>query len=407
MSRIIAEAWKWIFPKLEQCPYIQRKELEKWVLSPHRDSEWFDTTLALLLTLLPNLQSIFIDGLRTYTHRTEYLLNQIALANQASKGEDHALSRLVSLDQTYEAGGHYSNVPIDFYLPLTGLPSVRRISGERVKRGSQYTNFSSIQDSFEDAEGVSRMFNSGITNIKLAHSWISSLGFENVLGRIGALQDFEYEYAYLSYTSGLPGFEPRKIASSLLAHAGHSLRSLNLTAQGINRVGFHSNGNLPDRSGIGKIARRGCVFVGSLRQFQVLETVRVNNAMLIEKIHSIDTNGKTSKVHHRLIDLLPSSIEKLFLVGDLDSCSSDQIFDDLVESKAHGRMFDNLAESKRHILPRLEETNFDYFDPVASNVKHACHKVGVEFLFPTTSPPKPSVGLANLVHPNRQRPANS
>lgn len=55
---------KRIYSKLEQCPYIQRRDLEEWTLDDmfFSLSKSFDTSLALLLTLLPNLQSIFFDN---------------------------------------------------------------------------------------------------------------------------------------------------------------------------------------------------------------------------------------------------------------------------------------------------------------------------------------------------------
>lgn len=54
-------------------------------------------------------------------------------------------------------------------------------------------------------------------------------------------------------------------------------------------------------------------------------------------------------------------------------------------------MLDDLVDSKASILPKLEEIKFDFFHPVARDLKQACHEVEVELVLTMTSQLKPSL----------------
>lgn len=353
-----SEIIKRIYSKLEQCQYIQRKDLKEWKLDIFSEFHSFDTALALLLTLLPNLQSIFFDYSSQWTHRTTCMLAWISKANQTDQTRPHALSRLISLDPTLDTYRWAFTKPLDFYLPFTGLPSVRSVSGDRVNgHYNRYFGVPSMPHGFEDAEGVLKTFKSGITTIKFTNRKISSSGFEDLLCRIGALQDFEYEYT--GYELG--GFEPRKIVNSLLRNAGHSLVRLHLTDE--NPI------NSPDRWDNGERVPHGKIFIGSLREFQVLKTITVNNAMLVEKNLNTETGGKESFKIHRLVDLLPTSIEKLSVDSHEQFCLPGNIFDGLVESEAQR-------------FPKLKKIELDYYEAYICNMKEAYHELGIEVLYP-------------------------
>ena len=361
--RILDEMKGCVYSKLKQSPYIQRKDL----IDGKPDIYWnpsFETSLALLLTSLPNLRSIFIEAPFNNIFEIESVITEIGKANRADKEQPHALSGLVSFD--YGHGGseriRHTGLYLGFYLLFMGLPSIRSISGAFVYcRASESTDLPTLADELADVQDGLKSPKSGITNMKFIQSDISSSAFEVLLSVVAALQDFEYEYA----EDGSHGFKPRNIVNSLRAYASHSLQSLDLTGQSRTIFKRHSN----DDSDIGEGAFGSCLFMGSLRDFQVLKTVRVNNALFIEKFPDTSTNYENSFKVHRLVDLLPTSIEKLSLVGDAEFYSSAQILDQLVESKAC-------------LLPNMEEIKFSYFLPVILNMKQACHEVGVELVFP-------------------------
>ena len=376
--RIMAEIKEEIYSKLEECPYIQSHNLERWKLdlAYPLHYEWFDISLALLLTLLPNLQSILIDARNLELGRTRYVYTRVAEAYEADGEVQHALSQLVSLDQTIVRGcsGHLTSM--HYYLPFRVLPLLRSVSGRNFDgRVRKYNADSSMADGSEVAEGMPRTFNSGITNIKFTKSRISSLGFENLLCGVTGLQDFEYEHA-----GDRPGlfqpWWPRKIVNSLLAHARHSLRRLDLTSQDKKAVGVHRTHEWGDMIDIDTAvdvdvddpALRGCVFIRSLRYFQVLKTVRLNSAMFVEKVPSTETNSKESSKVHRLVDILPTSIEELHLVEGL-------VHHPLV------RIFHGLAESKAQNLPILKEIKLERINTVTFlSLKKACRDAGIELI---------------------------
>lgn len=378
-SGISTETKDLVYSKMEHCPYFQRKELEWWKQEiDHLRKVPFDNALALLLTLLPNLQSIFSHGLRMFTDCTEHMVSQITKAHEVDKEQTHALSRLVSLYQNYGPDSYGEIASMSFYLPFTGLPSIRSVSGDTVDgRKSKNTGLPRTRDGIGDAEDISKTFKSGITNISFTQSRISSSVFEEFLCRIGALQDFKYED-----DCGWSGeFQPGKIVNSLLTYAGHSLRCLDLTGKDRNAVESdwvyrwrEDPDNLRESVGSEDDEAPLCYdfFIGSLRHFQVLKIVKVDNAMFIENSLNTNTDGKISSKVHRLVDLLPASIEKLALNEDLGFPSSI-------------RMFDHLLESKAQVLPNLEEIKFHYFDPVVNDLEQGCHEIGVSLVIATTS----------------------
>ena len=340
--------------KLEQCPYIEPKEMDLWMRRP----PWlyFDTALSLLLSLLPNLQSIFTGGIRILNPRAQYMLAQIAKANQKDSHDSNPLSKLVSIDRFQEAGMSWASKYLDLYLEFTDFPSIRRIGGHAVRGGKEWTGSPTFGHYHPRVKSSN---DSKIIEMKFTRSNISSDSFENLFDQISALQSFEYEY-FPAVIEGLGKFEFCRIVASLSANASHSLVRLDLTM--ITEL-------MGDRWRM--IYLYGQIFLGSLRESQVLKTVRANDTMFIERVGSPAFMGKKFCKIHRLVDLLPESIEDLQLVGI-------EINPDVHSSG----IFDGLVELRAQNLPNLKAINLDYFDPVAPDLKAAfAHEAGVDFTF--------------------------
>ncbi|KAM0798091.1 hypothetical protein BDR22DRAFT_401355 [Usnea florida] len=333
--------------KLEQCPYIEPKDMDLWLRRP----PWlyFDTALSLLLSLLPNLQSILTGHIGIELPRTQYMLARIATANQEYSHEN-PLSRLFSIDQYQEAGPRYPCKKLDLYLSFIEFPSIRSISGDFV-HGYQEWTASAIARNYPPSKANSRN-DSKITEIKFTRSTITSVSFEIWFSRINALQKFEYEHQPSS-EEGLGTFEICRIVASLQDNASHSLVHLDLTVITERPIYLH-----------------GQAFIGPLRRFQVLKTIRTNDKVFIERFESPASPGKILRKTHRLVDLLPKSIEDLQLLGI-------QINPDVHTSG----IFDGLVELKTQNLPNLKAIKLDYFDPVAPDLKTACLEVGVDLTF--------------------------
>lgn len=340
--------------KLWQCPYIKLKDMHLWIQRP----PWlyFDTALSLLLSLLPNLRSIFTGGIMIYLPYTQYMLAQIAKGNQKYSDNSNPLSRLVSIDLFHEAGPEWPSKRLELYLRFTDFPSIRRIGGYDV-RGRQEWTASAMAHNYPPPKAKLRN-DSKITEIKFTHSNISSHSFENLFRRINALQSFEYGY-YTAPIDGLSGFELSKIVGSLLANASHSLVRFDLTLEGLLYSDEYK-----------MVYLHGQIFIGSLRGFQVLKKIRVNNTMFIKRIVATGMIGKKLCRIHRLVDLLPASTEELQL-NELE----------LVPDYPCSGIFEDFVELQPHNLPKLKALKLDYFDPVAPALKAACHEVGVDFTF--------------------------
>ena len=339
---------------LENCPYIQPNDMHLWMRYP----PWlyFDPALALLLSLLPNLQSIFTGGIRMHIDSTYYMLARIAKENQKCSDSSNPLSKLVSIDRFQEAGIGWASKRLKLYLSLTDFPSIRRIGGYGV-RGRQEWTASAMTHNYPPSKAKS-LNNSKITEIKFIHSNLSSHSFEILFGRINALQSFEYGY-YADPIDGFSGFELSKIGASLLVNASHSLVRFDLILE-----------NLTWSDRYRMVYLHGQIFIGSLRGFQVLKKIRVNNTMFIKRIAAPAIIGKKFCQTHRLADLLPPSTEELQLI-ELE----------LAPDYPCSGIFDGLVELKAQNLPNLKSSNLDYFDPVAPALKAACHEVGVDFTF--------------------------
>ena len=340
---------------LEHCPYIQPRDMHLWMRRP----PWlyFDTALGLLLSLLPNLQTIFIGGPRPLrTDGTQYMLAHIARENQKYNHNTNPLSRLVSIDRFSEEGVRWGCKELDFYLTFINFPSIRRIGGYSVHDRKEGTASAMAHNPPSKAKSRN---DSTITEIKFEHSNISGESFEKLFGRINALHSFEYGHFPVPIDE-LGKFECCSIVASLQANASHSLVHLDLTV---------TTRLLDDKWKM--IYPYGQIFVGSLREFQVLKTIRANDTMFIERVASPALLDKEFCKINRLVDLLPKSIEALQLVGikTNPNVHSSGIFDGLVELKAQN-------------LPNLKAINLDYFDPVAPDLKAAfSHEVGVDFTF--------------------------
>ena len=342
--------------KLEQCPYIQPKDMGDWMRFP--PWVYFDTALALLVTLLPNIQSIRIGSVKQSVSRTQYMLAQMAKANERCSHNSNLLSRLVSIDRFQETfGNNFQDQLFDLYLPLTGFASIRSICGHAISGRREWGTFA-MSHGYPPPRIMSRN-DSKITEIKLTRSNISSDSFENLFGRISALRTFEYGY-YPRPIDGLANFELCKIVGSLLAHASHSLVHFDLTMK------MEDCGDTIYKM----VYLHGQIFIGSLREFRVLKTIRANNTMFIKRVPSPGIIGRKICKIHRLVDLLPQSTEEVQLAGL-----------ELVQDYQCSGIFDDFVKLQAHNLPNLKAVKLDYFDPVAPALRTACHEVGVDFTF--------------------------
>ncbi|CAD6573670.1 MAG: hypothetical protein ASARMPREDX12_006195 [Alectoria sarmentosa] len=325
----------------------------------------FSATAALLVTLFPNVKTLSMFN--QDQHGTETLLIRTLekLTSAAAKsvpGRLGAFSELsgIELEGPTRRGAAYGQLIAMFMI----MPTMRVVKGRRVHWSAFDWPYGSITSRVKD--------------VSLDRSEIHSKSLINCLKRIEALEKFTYDLVPTRSPS-LMIWEPRLIVKALRKHARRTLVHLELTGEA---------------SCLSSGLRDGEPFIGTLRSFQVLESVRLMTMMLFKQIdgedidesekimeeridgEAIDDNDEVKKESEnfgnpnslmeprRLTDFLPPSARKLELVGGL----SDEEARD---------MFTDLPKLKCERLPNLCEIVLEDSDPLEQETKNLCREAGI------------------------------
>ena len=294
---------------IEACPYLNGEERKRWTsetLSGHQM-----TAVALFASMFPCLE--YISIVDTFQDAELCLLvRKIKEARSLNPGGSHALDKLkyvdagASLDEVYAL--------IDPFDVFSAMPSMSRYTGQQLYQS---------EERWRDPGDKST-----ISTLELNKSMIHINVLQRVFSTMTNLQRFTYEYYWAWEAEGRDDmwerdWQPGKIIISLLEFAGHSLVDLDLTRNGsreeelLERTRDHPCH--PPRMWFGRDDDRdrdyicpGPVepFLGSLRGFQVLKNIRVQNEGFVEEDPKDPANGRRV---HRLVDLLPASVERVEL----------------------------------------------------------------------------------------------
>ena len=179
---------------------------------------------------------------------------------------------------------------------------------------------------------------SKITTLEFHQSSIDQNSFRDCIGRIKALQRFTYDFCESTAVADQT-WQPRGIVQVLGWFASTSLVHLELT--GVSDI-YHVQ------------FRHGEPFIGTLRAFEVLETLRLETVMLYREVEGTDdgtpdvdlasgpreigederAGGSNALVEpERLVDILPASARRLRLVGGLSNEKANAMLADIVELK--------------------------------------------------------------------------
>lgn len=308
----------------------------------------FDATAALLVTLFPNVNTLRMANHHATTENllTSTLERLMSVAAKEGPRAFGAFTELSEINLDGLRGDERANGKLIAALMI--LPSMRVIKGRRI-----------YLPSFDWPYGSAT---SSVNELSLWCCQMSSDSLVSCLERIRALKRFTYNM----YAAGVSAitWEPRLIVKALRKHARRTLVHLELTGR------LTSFSPLPID---------GEPFVGTLRSFEVLESLRLITTMLFKPIDSEDTDEseEMNQVAYqdfvrpadlveprRLVDFLPSSARKLELVGGL----SDEEARD---------MFADLPKLKREQLPHLLEIVLEDNDPLEQETKDLCKDAGI------------------------------
>ncbi|CAF9943785.1 MAG: hypothetical protein ALECFALPRED_001284 [Alectoria fallacina] len=328
-----------IIKTVHSCPYLDDGERERWINGVLSSDQ--NTTVTLLASMLPCLEYIcFTDNYANEELNDELhvLVRNIDQARRLDPGGLHALSKLECVQERGQAADDLQYMPS--FEPLSRLPSMRRYIGRYLYH----------EDGWTPPEKKST-----ITSLELIDCMIHIAALRSALSGIENLRDFTYESYWaweeesMKYrvTERTRDWQPGEIILNLLEFAGHSLVNLGLTRNSRREDQRREEARgCMKRSLEGKEEKRDYRingvfkwFMGSLRGFEVLEKIRVQNEMLVEEAPD-DKIGQ--RVVHRLVDLLPVSISEVSLAKPL------------LDKEDWYRLMEGLQELRVERVPRLE-----------------------------------------------------
>lgn len=375
LTKIVAQLRDRLLPKVLEVTRALQLDIgdETWVpnwaskiVSGNREA-----ATCLLIALLPNLEKlrIFADGRYNASPPFYSLLGRLLEGATDSKYDLTGLNSFKYLSEVgLEGGDDGSGEDFDVGPLFSALPSIRTIKGRY------------MEGSFEMPGQVHKPETSAgpkseITSLEFRESTIDPDSFSKCIANIKSLQKFIYDFC-ADIDFGDPYWEPRGIVGVLKAFASRSLVHLELT--GITDIDHVK-------------LRRGEPFIGSLRAFEVLETLILETVTLYKEVegtddrtpneksesnqigapetneHDLSGGRNTWEEPERLVDVLPASARRLRLLGELSD--EDAI-----------AMLAGIEELKDKRIPNLESISFEDVE-TSSEILSICEGVSVQATF--------------------------
>lgn len=329
VSRTLAQYDDEIFSLISKCPYLDSSEVAKWHNGIRERIE--GAAVAFLLTILPNVERITVH-LNSYD--VQFLREMIEKISRAMYDPSSEVRRLTALRKVFDVtikgwGDGPYNHPLNMGdLSLLGLfaalPSVRSING----RGLDCDVFKQQQC----PGGILVPFSPSIRQVHFRSSSISLSVLRQLLPSIKSLERITYSYQYYHWSWT---FKPSKIVALLQTHARSSLVQLDIT-------------------GTTAISQ----FSVSLREFEVLERIRIDADMLTM------SGPHNCRKPQLLTEILPAAIEELELVGSIDENDAEL-------------MFTGLPTSKEKFFPNLHKVMFQSRVRLSKAMQAECEAAGV------------------------------
>ncbi len=306
-----------------------------------------DATAAFLITLFPNVKTLKVvychAGSGSLFIRTlERLTSSIAYHGPRALGAFRELSEIDLRDS--RSRGVCGNLIAAFMF----LPSMRVIKGSRVH--------------WSPRDAVYGPVASNVKEISLHSSLLGYKPFVSCIKRIQMLERFTCDLFQTRESHLICG--PRLIVKALHNYAWRTLVHLELTGE--MRIDLSSPTTCEP-------------FIGTLRSFQVLESIRLMTMMLfkpvdgedIDECKNIYQSTMEDLVHpdslvepRRLVDFLPASARKLALVGG-------------ISNEEAGDMFADLPKLRYERVPKLGEIVLEDSDPLEQDTKDLCKNAGI------------------------------
>lgn len=333
------ETEQWICTKIQDCPILagDLMEIKDWTRMVL--SGFLGRACALLITLLPNLNSI--TSIETPSFKIDIFEMVSSIAEAFHQNDQDFPPALAKLTKVYIGGEE----PLKTYEAFASLPSMRSLQGRQVV-GHHFT-----RPCYRDPH------TSGVTDLQWSETSIDIESLTEFLKGMRALESFA-----MIGDGREEEWDPLGIMNSLLLHAKGSLRKLSLT---------YSKGEDLDND---------CYLSAPLSTFEVLRWVRLdveslfdvgnNNVDVDEALPDRDFYKSRSEDFHygyeaqALVDILPASIETLELVG-------------VLSEKNTASLLHKLPELKEERVPQLQKIVFEGHYLIDETLKSECERARI------------------------------
>lgn len=308
---------------VRECRFIEEAEAANYIgrlMCGGRDD-----TLAILLTLLPNIENIQVQG--NLSNVFYSIVEKIANAYRISKvATSLPLAKLLRVEISPHNEDCSSDGPEEDFAvicPFTALPSLRSISGSFLRSGE---DFHSNVYQWPYDSGVSN-----VTEMHLDRSMVMDHGLPNLISGIKCLQRFTYSLG--GYLADYHTYQPSLIISALETHASHSLIYLHLTGAW---TGLASDED----------ANEKC----DLRAFPKLKHLRVDYTLF---------NGNTSCLSRYPDEARTCTCELEGLIDRLTAELETIKFEGFMSARHVHFMMADFTESKQKRLPNLQRLELE------------------------------------------------
>ncbi|KAL9012090.1 MAG: hypothetical protein Q9173_003119 [Seirophora scorigena] len=332
---------------------------------PHSMQAWYAKIMygsrpmifGLVLLLLRDIQTLTIINCNSLSHELDDLLGRIT-ANTTVPNEDKPLSKVTTIDigtpKAWCAGSRSASA--DTLKAFVKLPSVRKVKGLHLdfawlREPQQEIYHETVMESIQLLE----------CDTFASMCWI--------FGRPSALKMFHFTSGFGTEND----FDAYMPTHWLRHHASRTLEELTLV---------HRPNNPPSRSHWDypplPPAKQ---YVGSLQTFERLRCARlmVNAFSHMPPLVDYDDGlGPVVQAPHRLVDLLPFSIERLTLCDERPARrNNDPARNGMKFAEVAGQLLRGMEELKQARLPMLKQIVFETDPRIHSDTLQRFRKVGL------------------------------
>ena len=298
-----------LLQSVTQLSSLKRCDAEEWIT--HIEEAIPGAIYLLLFTLLPRLRRINFQG--RYDPDLWFLkaLEHLSCSGQTSHSmKTKVLGRLFNVSMAARDDGCLfdAECEMDVLRPFMRFPSLRCVSGSLIDFEVREPGLALWTD---------RDYKTGVVEINFTNSDVMTMTLSDLFARTQNLRRFRHHGAGFHC---MHNYQPRMNLGALEKYARHSLVSLDLTAR--NNVRFYGDAIL-DRD---------------LRTFAQLREIFVDYDMFLSATASCQKCKETFRAcchcrpSRRLVDILPSSVEKVTLVGLMSTGQALLTLGDLIAS---------------------------------------------------------------------------